>query len=46
MFKKSSTRLIVALVAALAVGMVAAQTAVQIADNAPDRYVVQKGDTL
>jgi hypothetical protein len=46
MFKKSSMRLLLALTAVLTAGLVAAQSNLAISPTAPDRYVVQKGDTL
>lgn len=46
MFKKSSTRLFIALAAALVAGLAAAQSKVPLSPTAPDSYVVQKGDTL
>jgi hypothetical protein len=46
MFKKSSTRLLLTLAVALAAGLAGAQSGIELAPTAPDRYVVQKGDTL
>lgn len=46
MFKKSSTRLFIALAAALVAGLAVAQSRVALSPTAPDSYVVQKGDTL
>jgi hypothetical protein len=46
MFKKSSTRLFIALAAALVAGLAGAQSRVAMSPTAPDSYVVQKGDTL
>jgi hypothetical protein len=46
MIKKSSTRLFIALAAALVAGLAVAQSQVALSPTAPDSYVVQKGDTL